>query len=67
MPLCDFFRGPNLDDEEDETSGTSGAGEGDTGGVGTRDKKEKTPQQRAGEAMAKYIVEKSNGASYSFK
>ncbi|XP_070189332.1 uncharacterized protein [Littorina saxatilis] len=59
-----IFIGPDLNDDDDDAGGASpragGSGDATPG-------KEKTPQQRAGEAMAKYFIEKSNGASYSFK
>ncbi|XP_076457066.1 X-ray repair cross-complementing protein 5-like [Babylonia areolata] len=63
------FIGPDLDDEEeDKGEGGGGGGEGgaSSGGGGGGGQKEKTPQQRAGEAMAKYMLEKTGGASYSF-
>ncbi|KAK7458656.1 hypothetical protein BaRGS_00039108, partial [Batillaria attramentaria] len=44
--------GPDLDEEEGKSDGSH--------------QKEKTPQQRAGEAMVKYILDNVNGASYSF-
>ncbi|KAK7091978.1 hypothetical protein V1264_009592 [Littorina saxatilis] len=57
------FIGPDLDDNDDDAGG-AGPAEGGSGDATPG--KDKTPQQRAGEAMAKYIIEKSNGASYSF-
>ena len=61
------FRGPDLDEDEEEKPEGAGADAGAGGSGDTGQKKEKTPQQRAGEAMAKYILEKTSGASYSFR
>lgn len=47
--------GPDLDDDDDDGDEPEGS-----------HKKEKTPQQRAGEAMVKYILENVTGGSYSF-
>ncbi|XP_071110687.1 X-ray repair cross-complementing protein 5-like [Haliotis cracherodii] len=53
--------GPNIDDDEDEEGG------GDAGGASVNGhRKEKTPQQRAGEAMVKHILDQVEGECYSF-
>lgn len=57
------FIGPDLD-EPDVSKGVTGSGNGEAGDA--TPKKEKTPQQRAGEAMARFIVEKCKGTSFSF-
>ncbi|BFZ21576.1 hypothetical protein BsWGS_24615 [Bradybaena similaris] len=59
--------GPNLDDDSDDGGDT---GDGARGGCSdvkpNGEKKEKTAQQRAGEALLKHILDQVSGECYSF-
>ncbi|GFS04275.1 X-ray repair cross-complementing protein 5-like [Elysia marginata] len=57
--------GPNLDDEDGEGDGGSGSG-GGGGGAGPSTRKEKTSQQKSGEALVKHMLDQVNGECYSF-
>ncbi len=65
------FRGPTLDDDEDEENTPNGSQEaGPSTSSGTRHsrhphQKEKTPQQRAGEKLMKHILDEVNGEHYA--
>ncbi len=57
-----YYEGPDLDEEDD--------GENDEGsrpGTSNGHVKEKSTQQKAGEALVKQMIEKCNGESYSFE
>ena len=64
MFLCVLFSGPDLDEDEDEDDSDSPK-PGTSNGTGGR--KEKTAQQKAGEAVCRDIIDKVDGASYSFR
>ena len=55
-------RGPSLDDEED--GGDDGRG---GGGAGPSTRKEKTSQQKSGEALVRHMLDQVNGECYSFR
>jgi len=54
--------GPDYEHDEgdDKDKGDGGASNG-------QQKKPKTPQQRAGESMIKYILDQADGECYSFR
>jgi len=56
--------GPEVNNDDDESPG----GGGDAGASGgPQEKKPKTPQQRAGHALVKHILEEVDGECYSFR
>ena len=55
--------GPDFDDDDED--GEDGGG--DKGGAQNGAAKPKTPQQRAGTALIKHIVEEVDGECYSFR
>ncbi|KAK3726184.1 hypothetical protein RRG08_031511 [Elysia crispata] len=56
--------GPNLDDENAEGNGSTGGSGGS--GAGPSIRKEKTSQQKSGEALVKHMLDQVNGECYSF-